>query len=487
MAGDPSARFADPFAAIARLVEAVRRTPLPPVLFLSGDDEWFVREGARRIAAAFMAAFAEGEVATYDGTRDAAPNAVADVATVALFSTNRLVVLEATDLLHGKKLAAEDVDSLLDEAAEAGGDGKALARLARRARVLAVAAGAGSETDAREAARKVTGRVRRQARAEQLAALLELAPPEPEDRSGGDLLLGYLAAAQPGDNALLVCAVSPDADHPAAEALSKRALFGSLVAPGDDARRFRLAALGLERAMERNAVVDADVYEILCSRGRLSARAFLGELDRLLAGAAGSRVRAEDAARLVSDERKEYGSDFVDAAVKRQFVPALRLLDRLMSSDDFTAFRPFGGKDDAAPARKGPKGEAAFFPLLGLLAGEFRRVLAMKVVLAQLPQGGRPARRVDYRTFADRLLPSLKNPPPNAPPVPLDGHPFVLHKAYLASFDWSLAELIEAMKGIAAIDEGVKTGTGDGRELLETFLLSRVTPPGGPEGRRIQA
>jgi len=479
VAGDPSARFADPFAAITRLVDAIRKAPLPPVLFLSGDDEWFVREGSRRVAAAFTAAFAEGEVTIYDGTRDAASEAVADVATVALFSTNRLVVLEATDLLHGKKLSAEDVDSLLDEAAEAGGDKRALARLARRARMLAVTAGAGSETDAHEAARKVTGRVRRSSRADELAALLDLAPPEPEDQSGGDILLEYLRAARPGDNALLVCAVSPDADHPAAQALSKRALHGSLAAAGDEARRARLAALGFERAMERNVVVDPDVYEILCSRGRLAARSFLAELDRLVAGAKGSRVRAEDAARLVSDEKKEYGSDFVDAAVKRQFVAALHLLDRLMTSDDFTAFRPFGGKEEAAPAKKGPKGEAAFFPLLGLLAGEFRRVLAMKAALAQLPAGARPARRLDYRTFADRLLPSLKSPPQSAPPIPLDGHPYVLHKAYLASFDWSLSELIEAMKGIAAIDEGVKTGTGEGRELLETFLLSRATPAGG--------
>ena len=480
---DRSSRFADPFAPAARLVEAMAKSPLPPVLFVSGDDEWLVREGARRISAAFMAAFPEGEVTTYDGPRGAADEAVSDVATVALFSTNRLVVLEATDLLRGKKLAAEEVDSLLDDAAEAAGDQKLLARLAKRARALAVAAGAGGEADPHEAARKVTGRVKRQARAEQLAALLELAPPEPEDQGGADVLVHYLGSAQPGDNVLLVAAVSPDADHPATAALSRRALHASLVAPGEEARAARLAALGFERAMERNVAVDAEVYELLCSRGRLSARPFLAELDRLVAGAKGNRVRAEDAARMVADEKKEYGSDFVDAAVKRQFVAALRLLDRLMTADDFTAFRPFG--KDEAPARKGPKGEAAFFPLLGLLAGEFRRILAMKAAVGQLPAGSRPTRRLDYRSFADRFLPSLRIPPPGAPAIALDGHPFVLHKAYLASYDWSLGELVEAMRAIAAIDEGVKTGAGEGRELLETFLLSRVAPEGpGRESRR---
>jgi DNA polymerase III delta subunit len=477
-------RHLDPFSAIVRLSEAIRQAPLPPILFLSGDDEWFVGEGARRLEAAFREGFPEGEVATYDGVADATREAIDDVQTVGLFSTNRLVVLEATALFHGKKLTADDVDALLDEAAEAalpGGDARGLARLGKRARLLANAAGVGMEADSQEAAKKVTGKVRRSARAAELAALLELAPPERGGEEGADLLSRYAEKATAGDNTLLVLAVSPEADHPAVAALSRRGHSASLVAAGDDARRARLTALGFERALDLGIAVDSEVFEILCSRGRLTARSFISEFDRLVAGVRGKRVLAEEAARLVADEKKEYGSDFVEAVLKRRFVPALQLLDKLMTSDDFTAFRPFGGKDES-PAKKGPKGEAAFFPLLGLLAGEFRRVLSIKAALTLLPGGAGvgAGRRADYRTFADRLLPALKSPPAGSPSLPLDGHPFVLHKAYLASFDWSLSELIEAMKGIAAIDEGVKSGTGDGRELLETFLLSRATPPGGP-------
>ena len=471
-----SRRHADPFAPLGRLAEGLARSPLPPILFLSGDDEWFVREGVRRLAAAFQAAQPEGEVASYEGPA-AVRDAVADTATVALFATNRLVILEATDLLRGKRLTAEEVDALLDEAHEAGDEARALQRLARRARSLAAAAGVSADADAAETARKVTGRVKRLGRAEELAALLELAPPEAEEGGNAEALSGYAAAASPGDNALLVHAVAPDPEHDATRTLVQRALRADLSVAGEPQRIERLAAVGFERALERGVVVETEVFEILTSRGRLSGRAFLTELDRLIAGAKGGRVRGEDAARLVADEKKEYGSDFVELVARRQFVPALHLLEKLLTSDDFTSFRPFGGKGEPAQ-RKGPRGDAAFFPLLGLLTGEIRRMLAVKVALSQHPGEARGTRRADYRAFADGVLPALKMPVSGAAPISLEGHPFVLYKAYAASFDWSLADLVAALRQMAAIDEGVKTGAGDGPDLLEAFLLSCVEPPG---------
>ena len=85
-------------------------------------------------------------------------------------------------------------------------------------------------------------------------------------------------------------------------------------------------------------------------------------------------------------------------------------------------------------------------------------------------------RRADYRTFVDRILPALKTPRPGLPPLPLDGHPFVLHKAYLACLNWTADELADALVGIEAIDRGVKTGAGSGSELLEAWLLARARP-----------
>lgn len=473
----------DPFGALAPLLAAAATAPLPPVLTVLGDDEWFVAEAARRVAKAFREAFPDGEVAEYDGSGNGVKEAVADAATIALFATNRLVSLDVTDLLRTKKLSADEIDALLDEAVEAGlgaspgapAEVRVLERLARKARGLAREAGALAEGDAAETARRLTGRVKRSDRAPELAALLGWPVDEGEAAETAlGRLLDYVARATPGDNLLLLTAVSPDPEH-AALAELRRTPLARLFAADDAARRERLHALGLERVLERGKSAEPDVFETLTERGRLSARAFLSELDRLVDSAAGSRVTAESAARLVADERKEYGSDFVEAVARRRFLEALRICERLLASDDFTAFRPFG-KDAAAPAKKGPKGEAAFFPLLGLLAGEIRRMLAIKAALGE-PGADAGARRADYRAFVDRLLPRLKAPRPGAAPVPIDGHPFVLHKAYLASFDWSLDELAAALAALADVDRGVKSGLGSGPELLQTWLLSQRPVP----------
>jgi hypothetical protein len=221
------------------------------------------------------------------------------------------------------------------------------------------------------------------------------------------------------------------------------------------------------------------VLGVLADRGRLSARPFLLELDRLIDITSGRRVTVEDAFRHVDEERKEYGSDFVEAVARKRPVEAIGTLERLLSGREFTAFRPWGGRDDAAPARKGPRGDAAFYPILGLLAGELRRMLALRAALEERGIGGGRSRRADYRTFADRLLPALKEPRTGLPEPALEGHPFLLHKSYVASLEWSLDELVDALSDLAAVDRGVKGGGGSGPELLEGWLLARAAPRGG--------
>lgn len=485
----------DPFAPLVKVLDGLRRAPFPPVLLVLGDDDWIVHEACRRATAAYRAGFPDGEVSEYDAAGGGTKEAVADAATVALFATNRLVLLDGSELFRSRRLSAEEVDTLLDDAKDAGlgaaagapSDPSALARLARKARALVLAAGASLEGGAEEAARKVTGRVKRADRTPELASLLGLAGTDEGEaaETAAGRLVDYAERAAAGDNVLLVHAVSPDPEHHALASLVRGAPVARFDAPDDAARRERLLALGLERAVERGVAVDADVFDILTERGRLSARPFLLELDRLVAGASGGRVTSEAAARLVADERKEYGSDFVEAVAQRHFVPALRLLEKLMAADDFAAFRPFG-KDSAGPApagKKGPRGEAAFFPLLGLLAGEFRRMLALRAAAAEIAGGEERARRADYRTFVDRILPVLRSPRPGAAPVPVEGHPFVLHRSWLAAQDWTLAQLVDALKEIAEVDAGVKSGAGTGPELLEAFLLARAEPRGRGNGK----
>ncbi|MGA7992850.1 MAG: hypothetical protein WCC53_15555, partial [Thermoanaerobaculia bacterium] len=326
-----------------------------------------------------------------------------------------------------------------------------------------------------DAARRVAGRLKRVDRAGDFAALLGLSLAEEEGAETGlDRLLDFARRAKPTDNTLLVHAVSPDPEHPGVQLLRKVARAADLVAAHADARRDRLHALGLERAIDRKALVEPEVFDLLTGRGRLQARPFLSDLDRLIDSADGPRVTAEQTVRQIADESREYGSDFVEAVAARDMLEALRLLGKLLSGVSFAAFRPWGSKEEPrAAAKKGPRGEAAFFPLLGLLAGEVRRMLALR---AALEERGASLRRADYRAFVDRVLPALKSPRPGLAPLPLEGHPFMLHKAYLAALNWTADELADGLVGLEAIDRGVKTGAGSGSELLEAWILARARP-----------
>ncbi len=471
----------DPFSPLEPLLAAVRRSPLPPFLFISGDDDWIVAEAVRRLASAFREAFAEGEVAAYEGTSEGVKEAVADSATVALFATNRLVLLEATELLRTRKLTADELDALLDEAAEAappesgGSAPPALRRAARRAAALAAAAGIGAAPDPEEAARRLAGRVKRGERTPELAQLLSLAAAcgETGEVSAAPLA-DYASRATPGDNALVVSAVLPDPEHSAAGALSRAGLAAVLSASSDEARRGRLVALGAERAVERGALVDPEVFGVLTLRGRLAARAFLLDLDRLIDGAAGTRVTEEDAERLVADERKEYGSDFVEAVAARRFVEAIGILERLLSGGEFTAFRPAPGREEGAPPRKGPRGDAAFFPLLGLLAADLRRMLLLRAALSERELENGKGRRLDYRAFADRLVPALRTAPPGTPPLFADVHPYLLFRSFQALEGWTVPDLVRALRDLSGVDRGAKSGGGSGFSLMEAWLLARA-------------
>ncbi len=477
----PHLTRADPFAALEPLLETIRRAPLPPVFFVSGDDEWILGEAVRRLGAAFREAFSEGEVTAHEGTADGLAQAVADAATVALFASNRLVVLEATELLRTRKPSVDEVESLLGDAAEAGhgpagsAAPPALRRAARRMLGLVAAAGIDVAEGPEEAARRLAGRVKRADLAGEIAPLLALAL---ETGEGGEIsaarLTDYASRTAPGDNILLVHAVSPDEAHGALAALLRSGPAADLSVADEKERAERLCALGLERTLERGARVEGGVFDLLTGRGRLAAREFLADLDRLIDGAAGGRVTVEDAERLVDDRRKEYGSDFVEAVVGRRFPEAIRILERLLSGGSFTAFRPAGGREEGPSPPRGPRGEAAFFPILGLLAAEIRRMLALKAAAADrgIDSGG--VRRLDYRSFADRLLPGLKMPRAGVAPLVADSHPFVLFRSFRAAEAWTVEELAAALRALAGVDRGAKSGAGTGPDLMEAWLLSGV-------------
>ena len=203
--------------------------------------------------------------------------------------------------------------------------------------------------------------MKRADRAPELSPRSSRCSPRPRTarRRRSTALLDFAQRAGASDNVLLVHAVTPDAQHRATQGLRRAARAADLSVPDESARRERLAALGLERAIDREVLVEPEVFELLSGRGRLAARPFLSDLDRLIDSAAGPRVTAEEAARQIADESREYGSDFVEAVAGRDLEQALRLLAKLLSGASFTAFRPVGREGGRAfgreegPARRG--------------------------------------------------------------------------------------------------------------------------------------
>ena len=150
-----------------------------------------------------------------DGRRRA--EAVADAATVALFSTNRLVVLEATELFRGKGLTAEDLDALLDEAAEARGTTRARSRASRAGRTRCAGGGRRRRRRRSRGRRAPDRRTREACRPLAGARRASRPPPRRPRRGRGDGARPAprlrARARRASDNVLLVHAVTPDAQH----------------------------------------------------------------------------------------------------------------------------------------------------------------------------------------------------------------------------------------------------------------------------------
>jgi hypothetical protein len=101
-------------------------------------------------------------------------------------------------------------------------------------------------------------------------------------------------------------------------------------------------------------------------------------------------------------------------------------------------------------------------------------MLALKAAASDRGIDAGGGRRLDYRTFADRLLPALKAPRAGVPPLVADAHPFILFRSFQAGGAWTLEELSGALVALANVDRLAKSGGGAARELMEGWLLSRA-------------
>ncbi len=427
----------------------------PAAILVTGDVEFFVEEAAGR-AREILAGKDEAEILRFED--DAPVESVSDaLLNRSLFSPRRIVELDISRLL-----GTEAPGRLLAKALEAWEAGKRREAF-KQSRALLAALDLSLEAP-EETAEAAARKVRRKEEAPLLAEILKELP---EEKGGGAAVLrsalrSLLARDENDGTVALLTAVAPPAGVDLVKEIAERGLVLE-TSVGDDAEP-ALRRLAASRAKEREVVLDPAAIERLLVRTDSRAAAFALELEKLLEWAGkGGRIRAADIESNVEDESSEDVYGLFDALGRRDAGDVLARLERLLDGRDVRAGdREFRKVEDIWPVQ-----------LLGMLAGEIRRMLLIR---ARLDEGGTTGfdASMSYQTFQARVLPRLMAPAAPFGRSPFESaqggaHPFGLYKSAQRSAKYTTRQLARALARAADVDTALKNSAPP-LELLSSYL-----------------
>lgn len=198
--------------------------------------------------------------------------------------------------------------------------------------------------------------------------------------------------------------------------------------------------------------------------GTSSASAIINELDKLISISDGVRtIGADLVAQLVSRHRQEELFRLTDAVKKRDLAGALESLGAILDQ------------------------EVHPLAVLTTLKNMFERLLAIRLFLDSSGMSG--AEASDYNRFKagamDRLLEWYdEEPNPLTGPKGRRPHPYALWLDVKAASDFSLQEIVWAIRRLCDLDLELKGGRAEPRLLLEAFLFSAAASGAAPPSRR---
>lgn len=437
----------------------------PAAILVTGDVEFFVEEAAGR--AREILAGQDAEVLRFED--DAPVESVSDaLLNRSLFSPRRIVELDISRLL-----GTEAPGRLLAKALEAWEAGKRREAF-KQARALLAALDLpleAPEETAEAAARKVR-------RKEEAPLLAEILKELPDEKGGGAAVLrsalrSLLARDENDGTVALLTAVAPPAGVDLVKEIAERGLVLE-TSVGEDAEP-ALRRLAAARAKEREVVLDPAAVERLLVRTDSRAAAFALELEKLLEWAGkGGRIRAADIESNVEDESSEDVYGLFDALGRRDAGDVLGRLERILDE----------GRDVRANKREVHRIEDIWpIQLLGMLAGEIRRMLLIR---ARLDEGGTTGfeASMSYQTFQARVLPRLMAPAAPFGRSPFESaqggaHPFGLYKSAQRSAKYTTRQLARALARAADVDTALKNSAPP-LELLSSYLGELVAGQSGP-------
>jgi hypothetical protein len=421
----------------------------PAVVAITGDVPFFVEEAAAR--ARERLASDDAEVLRF--SEEAPPGAAAEaLLNRSLFSARRLVEVDISRLL-----GADSPGDLALAAFEAWARGSPAGKREafRRMRRLLVALDLPAGGDPGEAAEAIARKVRRKDLAEPLAELLRELP---EERgAGGATLVSTLRMLleRPNDGLVaLLTAVSPPKG---AELLAEVGRNGLLleVRIGEKEIDAALGRLAFARAKQHDVKIDPEAVARLRARTDSQPALFASELDKLLDWAGdGGQIRAADVGEQVADESSEDVYAFFEALGRRDASEALPRLERLFSGREIRAGKGSYDSEDG--------GWPQIF--LGMLTGEIRRMLLVRLLLAE---PGAPRLDSSFDRYKDRVAPYLDEPIPPFGKSPFggraSGYPF--YKAASRASRFTAPELARALARAADVDVKLKSSA----PVLETL------------------
>jgi hypothetical protein len=423
----------------------------PAVVLVCGPIEFFVEEAAAKVRAAL--ASEETEVLRFDD--DATAEAVSDaLLNRSLFAARRIVSLDVSRLL-----GTETPGALLEAAVAGWAEGGAAGRRKafKNARALLAALDLSPSADPAENAEAAARRARKKGEA---AALAEVLRELPEEKGGGISVLrgavrALLARGENDGTVAVLTAVAPPAGVDLLEEIAARGLVLEK-SVGENAG-VELQRLASTKAKEREVSLESGAVERLIQRTDADPALFGAELARLLDWAGqGGRIRVADVVASVVDEASEDVYDLYEALGRRDAAAALTRIERLLEIDR-RAVRQGRNEMDVAE-------EVWPQQLLGLIAGEIRRMLALRARLDEL--GGFDA-GMSPRAFESRLYPSLVAPiaPFGRSLYARPPKPYALYMSSKRCAAYSTAELARALARAADVDVELKTSA----PVLETF------------------
>lgn len=426
----------------------------PSVVAITGKLSFFVEEAAAR--ARERLGGDDVEVLRFDD--DASPGAIAEaLLNRSLFSPKRLVEIDVSRLL-----GTDSPGELAEQALGAWDRGTPAGRrdAFRRVRRLLSAVEIAVEGNPDEAAAAVARKIRQKDLAPRLAEVLRELP---EERGAGgatfaDTLRALLGRPNDGLVALLI-AENPPASAELLAAVAKNGLLLT-VRIGEERKEIEpaLRRLAAALAKEREVRIEGEAVTRLLFRTDFDPALFATELDKLLEWAgAGGRISGDDVGEQVADEASEDFYEFMRFVGLRDSSQALPRLERMFSRRVVRAGkRSYDPKDPAWPQI-----------FLGMLAGEIRRMLLVRV---RLGEKGAPAFDAGMRwdtTYKARVAPFLDEPvaPFGKSPFGGNAEAYPVFRAAIGAVRFSPEELARALSRAADVDVKMKNSAPP----LETF------------------